>query len=71
MSTETAKPRPGGAGALEIVIRFDGQVVFRTFTDEMLSVAAELAPDDPKVCERLRRREKAEKRGADEAVPDR
>jgi hypothetical protein len=52
-----------GRGPLEIVIRSNGQVVFRTFTDEMLSIAAELAPHDPRVCDRIRRRERARKRG--------
>jgi len=55
---------------LQIVIRRDGQVVFRTFTDEMLSVAAQLAPEDPTVRGRLRQREKLRKRGAHGQEPD-
>lgn len=57
-------------GSLEIVIRRDGQVVFRTFTEEMLNVAAELAPDDPKVRNRVKRRDKSRKRIAHDPVAD-
>ena len=60
----------GERAPLEIVIRHDGQVVFRTFTDEMLNVAAQLAPDDPTVRKRLRRRDTLRKRGAHEQEPD-
>lgn len=39
---------------LEIVIKSDGQVIFRTSTEEMLELAQTLAPQD----ERLKRRRK-------------
>lgn len=71
MKAGQASRQVGRRALLEIIVRRDGQVVFETFTDEMLTVAAELAPADPAVRERLRQRERLRKRGAHGQVPDR
>ena len=70
MKAGRVKQNAGRKAPLQIVIRRDGQVVFRTFTDEMLSVAAQLAPDDPTVRKRLRQRDTLRKRGAHDQEPD-
>ncbi len=71
MTEDSKEKTPGEEAALEIVIRSDGRVAFRTFTEEMLKLALALAPDEPDLAARAARLRQRRKRRADEASSDR
>jgi hypothetical protein len=59
----TVRDDPAEPDVCQIVIRPDGQVAFQMFTRDLLEVAQTLAPDDPRL------RARARKRGANDAEP--
>jgi hypothetical protein len=70
MTQDSSEKTSRGEAPLEIIIRSDGRVAFRTFTEEMLKLALALAPDEPDLVARAARLRQSRERGADEASSD-